>query len=130
SAPKPKLLRWVHPGELASAASAVVLIAVMFALEWYGLDKPPGKASGAERATAENGWHALAVLRWVTLFVAFLALAAVLLHITQRAHGASSDTAGVLTLIGAGLALALTYRVLIDLPDPSSVVDQKLGAYL
>lgn len=125
-----RFVRRIHHGEMASAASAVVLLALMFAAAWYGVDRPPGKTSGSERATSVTAWQALTVVRWLMLLTILAAVGSLILHLTQRAHGTSTDTNGTVTVLGTIIALLLTYRVLIDLPSPESIVDQKLGAYL
>jgi hypothetical protein len=122
--------RRIHTGELASAAGAVLLLVLMFATAWYGVDRPPGKASGAERTSAADAWNSLPVLRWLMMLTIIVAIGSLVLHITQRSHGVNTDTAGTVTLLGFVTALLVAYRVLIDLPSSSSIVDQKLGAYL
>lgn len=123
-------LRHTHTGEFVAAASALALCVALFALAWFGSDQPPGRANGAERATTENGWDGLTIVRWLIVATVIVAVGSLLLHISQRAHGASTDTAAAVTVLGLLTALALTYRVLIDLPSAPSVVDQKVGAYL
>jgi hypothetical protein len=63
------------------------------------------------------------------LLTIVVAIGSVLLHGSQRAHGAKTDTGVVVAGLGAVTAVALIIRVLIVLPSPDSVVDQKLGAY-
>ena len=126
--PAPPRLR---RGELISAAGALVLLAVMFVLKWFGLEVTPGPS--AERSaisSAENAWNGLTDLRWLMLITIVAAIGAVLLHISQRKHGSKTDTSGVVALLGTLTAALLAYRVLIELPSPDQVVDQKIGAYL
>jgi hypothetical protein len=52
------------------------------------------------------------------------------LHATQRSHGKKTDTSLPVAALGTLTAVLLAFRVLIDLPSPDRVVDQKLGAYL
>ena len=59
-----------------------------------------------------------------------VAIGSVLLHGSPASHGAKTDTGGSWPALGALTAAALIYRVLIELPSASSVVDQKLGAYI
>jgi hypothetical protein len=122
--------RRIHSGELASAACAMALLVLMFATAWYGVDRPPGKTSGAERVTTVDAWNSLTLLRWLMLLTIIVAVGSLLLHMTQRSHGVSTDTSGTVTLLGFVTALLVAYRVLIDLPSAASIVDQKLGAYL
>ena len=57
-------------------------------------------------------------------------IGSLILHASQRSHGAQTDTEWTITALGALTSVLLIYRVLIDLPAPAAVVDQKLGAYL
>lgn len=122
--------RQVDVGELISALSALALLILMFAVKWYGVDQLPGRASGVQRATAEDAWNALTIVRWLMLLTILVAVGSLVLHATQRSHGASTDTAGIVTALGTLTSLFLIYRVLINLPSPPQVVDQKLGALL
>ncbi len=117
-------------GELASAGFAVLLLVLMFAVEWFGVDRLPGRANGIQRETAENAWQALPLLRWLMLATVFVAIGAVILHATQHGHGARNDTGLLVMVFGTVTALLLIYRVLIDLPGTNEIVDQKLGAIL
>ena len=62
------------------------------------------------------------------LLAVAVALCSVVLHASQRSHGARTDTSVVVATVGTVTAAMLAYRVLINLPDPSSVVDIKVGA--
>jgi hypothetical protein len=114
--------------DIVSATSAALLAAVMFALAWYGGAGIPGRTS--RLVYAVNGWDALSLVRWLVLFTILAAVGSALLHLSQRSHGARTNTGLAITLLGALTAAALIYRVLIDLPSPDQVVDQKLGAFL
>jgi hypothetical protein len=119
----------IRIGELISAASALVLAAIMFGLEWFGaVGLPRSRRSGIE--TAENAWRVLTGTRWFMLAAIAVALGSVVLHATQRSHGTKTDTSLAVATVGTVTAALLAYRVLIDLPDSSSVVDIKIGAYL
>jgi hypothetical protein len=109
------------------AVAAVLLLVFMFAFAWFGVDGIPGRS---ELATSENAWHGLTDLRWLMLLTSIVAIGSLFLHASQRTHGAETDTSLAITVLGTATALALAYRVLIDLPSAPSVVDQKLGAYL
>jgi hypothetical protein len=118
-------------GALIAAGSAVALGIVMFAMAWYGVDEIPGRVPERMPLThAVNAWHALSLIRWLMLLTVVVAIGSVLLHGSQRAHGAKTDTGAVVAALGALTAAALIVRVLIALPSASSVVDQKLGAYI
>jgi hypothetical protein len=109
------------------AGAAVLLLVFMFAFAWFGVDGIPGRS---ELSSSVNAWHAMSDLRWLMLLTSVVAIGSLFLHASQRTHGAETDTSLVITVLGTVTALALAYRVLIDLPSSSSVVDQKLGAYL
>ena len=114
-------------GELISAAGALSLLVIMFAFAWYGVDGIPGKS---EVSTAENAWNSLTVVRWLMLLTIFVTLGSLVIHATQRTHGAKTETSGVITVLGTLTALILTWRVVIHMPSPAAIVDAKLGAYL
>jgi hypothetical protein len=119
----------VHTGELMSAAGALVLAPIMFALEWYGVvGVPQVRRSGI--VSVESAWDGLTYVRWLMLASIVVALGAVVLHATQRGHGARTDTGLPVAVIGTVTALAVGYRILIDLPSPRDVVDVKLGGFL
>ena len=118
------------PGELISALSALALLVLMFAAKWYGTDQLPGSATGVQRATAENAWNGLTLVRWLMLLTILVSLGSLALHFSQRNHGTTTDTAGLIAGLGTLTAILLIYRVLIDLPSANVVVDQKLGAIL
>jgi hypothetical protein len=105
----------------------VALLALMFLAEWYGVDGIPGRS---QISSAENAWHGLTVVRWLMLFTVAVTLLSLVIHATQRTHGAQTETSGVIAVLGTLTAAVLTWRVLIVLPSPAAVVDQKVGAYL
>jgi hypothetical protein len=117
-------------GEGLSAASALALVVVMFAFRWYGTVALPRAAQQAGMSSAENAWHALAVVRWLMLLTVLGALAGALVLTVPRLETvrlwSTSTLAGLATLTAAVLA----YRVLIDPPAAAAVVDVKLGGYL
>lgn len=123
--------RLAHQGELVSAVSAVFLLAVMFLIEWYGVAGVPDPSAARPAVSSdENAWGGLPVVRWVMLLTIAVALGSVIIHVSQRSHGAKTDTSRIVTLLGAVTAALLVYRVLIDLPGSGKVIDQKLGAFL
>ena len=126
--PRPPKLR---QGERISAVSALLLLVAMFALEWFGLAVTPSpSARRAAVSSAENAWHGLTVLRWLMLLTIATAVGSVVAHAIQRSHLVQTDTSRATTALGTLTAVLLAYRILIDLPNPREVVDQKLGAYL
>jgi hypothetical protein len=121
----------IRVGALVSATSALVLLVVMFGTEWYGVaGVPDPSAVRPAVSTAENAWHGLTVTRWVLLGAIVASIGAVVLHASQRQHGNKTDTSLIVAALGALSALLLVYRVLIVLPAPTRVIDQKLGAFL
>ena len=130
AADTPAPARRAPPGELVSGASALLLLLLMFAAEWFGVNRLPGQASGVQRSTAENAWQGLPVLRWLMLATIVVSVGSVILHASQQTHGARNNSGGLIVLLGGTTAALLVYRVLIDLPDAKQVVDQKLGAIL
>jgi hypothetical protein len=64
------------------------------------------------------------------LLTIIAALASVILHASQRSHGTRTDTSRVLAALGSLTSVLLLYRVLVDLPQATKVIDQKLGAFL
>jgi hypothetical protein len=121
----------VRRGELLSATMALLLAIDMFALKWFGVaGVPDPSAARPALSTAENAWDGLTIVRWVMLATVLVTLGSVVLHASQRAHGTKTDTSVAVTVVGVLTAALLTYRVLISLPAPDEVIDQKLGAAL
>ena len=128
--PPPRAPR-TRTGELISFAGALTLLVLMFAFKWFGLAVTMSpSAQRAAVSSAEDAWNGLTLLRWLMLLTIVASLGAVVLHATQRSHPTKTDTSLLVTTLGALTAVLLAYRVLIDLPSPDRVVDQKLGAYL
>ncbi|HEY1713449.1 MAG TPA: hypothetical protein VGG07_11140 [Solirubrobacteraceae bacterium] len=121
----------IRVGALVSATSALALLVIMFATEWYGVaGVPDPSAVRPAVSTAENAWHGLTVTRWVLLATIVASVGAVVLHASQRQHGNKTDTSLAVAALGGLSAVLLVYRVLIVLPAPTRVIDQKLGAFL
>jgi hypothetical protein len=130
SAPVARVTR-VRRGELLSATMALALAIDMFGLKWFGVaGVPDPSAARPAVSTAENAWDGLTIVRWVMLAAVLVTLGSVVLHASQRAHGNKTDTSFAVTALGVLTAALLTYRVLISLPAPDEVIDQKLGAAL
>jgi hypothetical protein len=125
--PPPRIYR----GAVLSSASALALVVVMFALEWYGVaGVPDPSAARPAVSTAENGWNGLPIVRWAMLATILLTLGSLVLRASQRSHGSKTDTGRLVAAFGALTSILLTYRVLIVLPASDRVLDQKLGAFL
>lgn len=123
--------RGLTRGELISATSALLVLVLMLALPWYEVDGIPGRArSGARVTTAQTGWEGLTGLRWLVLVTVLVALAAVIMHAARPSRQMVAGVRLALLVLGSLSAVALVVRVLIDLPSPDRVVDQKVGAVL
>jgi hypothetical protein len=117
-------------GELVSALAALALAALTFGTEWYGVDGVPDPSYARPALSrAEDGWNALSLGRWLILATILVTLGSLLLHATQRRHGAATDTGRLVTVFGGLTSAMLIWRVLISLPG-TEVTDQKLGAVL
>jgi hypothetical protein len=130
-APAPSGAPRVLFGELTSSASAVLLLVLLFATEWYGVAGVPDPSAARPAIfRTETGWEGLSLVRWAVLATALVAIGSVLLHASQRRHGTRTDTSRLVAGLGSFTALLLIYRVLIALPSGAKVIDQKLGAFL
>ena len=117
-------------GALVSAVSALALLVIMFATEWYGVAGVPDPS--AVRPAVSTAENALARAHRDPLGAAG--------HDRGRARrrwsctppSASTATrptpASIVAALGALSAVLLIYRVLIVLPAGDRVIDQKLGA--
>jgi hypothetical protein len=72
----------------------------------------------------------MSVIRWVMLLSILVAAAGLLVHLVPASRITVALIRTAVALVGSLTAVLLTYRVLINLPSPSDVVDQKLGAVL
>jgi hypothetical protein len=125
------LARGVTRGELVSAGCAVLLLVLMLAVAWYGVDQIPAQAGSRGRgALAETGWDGLTGIRWLVLLTVLVALAAVGAHAARPPRQTIAAVRLALLVLSSATAVALIIRVLIDLPSSDRVVDQKLGAVL
>jgi hypothetical protein len=121
----------LHEGEIISALSALALLVLMFAFAWFGLAVTARPSTdNAAMSSAEDAWNGLTIVRWLMLLTIIVTLGSVALHARQRHHGARTDTSRWIAGLGTLTAVLLVYRVLIDLPSPRDITDQKLGAYL
>jgi len=118
-------------GELVSAGCALALLILLFAAEWYGVAGVPDPTHARPAIPGtESGWDALSITRWVIVLTAIVAIGAVGVRVSQREHGRQTDASALVMALGLLCSLLLTYRVLIALPSPDKVIDQKLGAVL
>jgi hypothetical protein len=117
-------------GEVIAGVSALLLLILMFATKWYAVAGVPGTSAHAQAVTTQNAWTALTVVRWLMLLAILAAATALLVHLVHISRSAVALIRLSVALLGSLAAALLTYRVLIDLPSPPDVVDQKLGAVL
>jgi O-antigen/teichoic acid export membrane protein len=118
-------------GELISAGSALALLILLLATAWYGVAGVPDPTYARPAVSGtETGWDALTDIRWVIVATVLVAVGAVVLRISQREHGRQTDASRLVTSLGLLCSALLIYRVLIVLPSPDKVLDQKLGALL
>jgi hypothetical protein len=114
----------LRPGEWIAGASAVLLLAVLFAVQWYG-----ASGTGATRAGAisVNGWHGLAHLRWLVLVTNAAALGLLVAQATRRSPAIPVSMSVIVTTLGLLTTLALLYRTVINVPGRE---DAKPGAFV
>jgi cytochrome bd-type quinol oxidase subunit 2 len=118
-------------GELIVGASAIVLLASMFALKWYGLSIVTGPAATKLGvATSRDGWTALSNVRWLVLLTVLCSLALVFLQATRRAPALPVTMSVIVLVLAILTALALLYRVVINEPGADNLVEQKAGAFV
>jgi hypothetical protein len=118
-------------GELIVGASALVLLASMFVLDWYGLTVTfAPTAQGLGVPTAVNAWDGLTVLRWLLLLTIAAGLALVYFQASRRAPALPVTLSALVTVLSLITVLALIYRVLINQPGPGDVVEARAGAYV
>jgi hypothetical protein len=125
--------RPLHPlqAELIAAAGAVLLVVSLLFLKWFGVGGEVGRFAPRAVATGSEGaWHTLTVLRWLVLLTSVVAVLPLVVRSAQRWLGLPRRTPTAVAALGGITLLLVGYRVLIDLPDPNRVVDQKAGAIL
>jgi hypothetical protein len=96
-------------GEVIAAASAVVLLVILFALNWFG---------------SHRGWQCLSVLRWLILVTAACGLLLAVFQATRRAPALPV----VMSVIVSALAFLTTIGLVIRLL--ASAETPQVGAYL
>lgn len=117
-------------GELISGISAVALVVLMFAAAWFGVDGIPGRPGKSAAASPENAWDGLTVIRWLMLLTVLSAFGAIAIHARRPSRVTVARVRLAVLVLSAATATLVIFRVLIDLPSPDRVVDQKLGAVL
>ena len=121
-------LRW---GEIVAGVAALVLLASMFALPWYGYkgDLAPLAARLGVKTSAD-AWHSLSTTRWLLLLTIAAALALVYLQGTRPSPALPATFSLFVALLGGLAALVLIYRVLINVPGPNDVVSRDVGGFI
>lgn len=72
----------------------------------------------------------MAVIRWLMLLTVLLALGALAIHARPPSRVMVARVRLVLLALSSLTAVAVIFRVLIELPSSNRVVDQKLGGVL
>jgi len=106
----------------------VVLLVVMFAFAWYGVAGIPGRSS--QVVSTEDAWNGLSVIRWLMMLTILSAVTSVAIHVRPASRPAVAAARLTVLTLGTLTFVAVAWRVLISLPTPDRVVDQKLGAFL
>jgi hypothetical protein len=121
-------LRWP---EIVAGVAGVVLLLSMFLLPWYAYkgDLAP-LAARLGVSTSRDAWNSLSTTRWLLLLTILAALALVYLQGTRRSPALPATFSLFVWLLGGLTALALIYRVLINVPGPNDVVSRDVGGYI
>jgi hypothetical protein len=118
-------------GELIVGASAIVLLASMFALKWYGLSSAIGPtATKLGVASSLDGWTALSRIHWLLALTIACSLGLVFVQATRRAPALPVSMSVIVLVLAILTALALLYRVVINEPGADNLVEQKAGAFV
>jgi hypothetical protein len=121
----------VNHGDLVAAVGAVLLLVLMFAFKWYGVDGIPGRSSvGSAVVSAEDGWNGLSVIRWLMMLTITASLVSLAIHVRPVSRQVVAVSRLAVLGLGTLTFVLVSYRVLIEMPTPDKVVDQKLGAFL
>ena len=118
-------------GEIVAGVAAVVLLASMFVLPWYGYkgDLAP-LAARLGVSTSRDAWNSLSTTRWLMLLTIAAALALVYLQGTRPSPALPATFSLFVTLLAWLTALVLIYRVLINMPGPNDVVSRDVGGFV
>jgi hypothetical protein len=121
-------LRWA---EIVAGVAAVVLLASMFLLPWYGYkgDLAP-LAARLGVSTSRDAWNSLSTTRWLMLLTILAALALVYLQGTRPSPALPVTFSLFVTLLAGLTSLVLIYRVLINMPGPNDVVTRDVGGFV
>ena len=127
-APTPGSATRLNHGDAVAAVAAIVLLVLIFAVEWYGVAGIPGRSS--QSVSAEDAWNGLSVIRWLMMLTILSALASLAIHVRPVSRPVVAAARLTVLTLGTVTFVAVAWRVLIALPTPYRVVDQKLGAFM
>jgi hypothetical protein len=126
----PRPLRPIQAELIAAAGASLLLCALLF-MKWFGVGGAVGRFAPRATATGSVGaWHTLTLLRWPVLLAVAVSFLPLLARAGHRWVGTPRRAYAAVAVVGGATTLLLGFRVLIDLPDPNRVVDQKAGAIL
>jgi hypothetical protein len=114
-------------GELIAGVSGIVLLASVLLLPWYGTSAAVGALG---RSSSATGWSSLSILRWLILLDSLAGLALALCQAALRAPAVPVTLSIVASALGIPTAIAVIYRVLINLPGPDNLIGQRVGAFV
>lgn len=118
----------IRRGEVILSAGAIVLLALIFTVPWYGLSGAAKQSTEAlGHSTTLTGWHALTTLRWVMLVTIVCALSVTFFQATRDAPALPTSMGVFALLLGVITLLLLIYRVI---NPPGDVWQVRLGAFL
>jgi hypothetical protein len=121
----------LRTGEIVAGASGVLLLACLFVLPWYGVNHLLARiAAQLGVSTTSDGWNSLSHARWLMLVTAVAALALSYFQAARRAPAVPASLGVIVTVLGLLSLLWLLYRVLLNVPGPDNLLEQRVGAYL
>jgi hypothetical protein len=112
-------------GELIAGVSGIVLLASVLLLPWYGTSGTAALGG----SSSVSGWSSLSILRWLILLDSLTALGLALSQAALRAPAVPVTLSVLATALGVPTAIAVIYRVLINLPGPDNLIGQRFGAF-
>jgi hypothetical protein len=121
----------LRAGEWIAGVSGLALLVLTLAAPWYGTTRPLSRTAALLLpSTSFTGWSALSHIRWLILVTALAGLALFCAQALCRAPAIPSTLSMIAMVLSLASVVVLIYRVLIAIPGPSSVLEQKAGAYL
>ncbi len=108
----------LRTGEWLGGVSALVLLASLFLLNWYG-------SPAASTRTSQTGWHTVSHLRWMILASVLAAVALMWFQASRPAPAIPVVLSVIVSVLGTLTVLWLIYRVILSTPGTDLV-----GAYI